>query len=65
MSENINTILKERCYDEVIEEFNNITLRELKSLVTLSIDTQKRIDGLIISRAETKFENLPEIQSKD
>lgn len=61
MSNNINVILKERCYAEAIDEVDNMTLKQLKSVINIDLKTQEQIDGYTIAKAEQKFDNLPDV----
>lgn len=61
MSNEANVVLKERCYAEAIEEVDNMTLKQLKSVIEIHPDTQQHIDGYIIAKAEQKFDNLPDV----
>ena len=42
MSNEANVVLKERCYAEAIEEVDNMTLKQLKSVIKIHPDTQQR-----------------------
>ena len=61
MSNAANVVLKERCYAEAIEEVDNMTLKQLKSVIKIHPDTQQQIDGYTIAKAEQKFDNLPDV----
>ena len=61
MSNEANTILKERCYDEALTEVNKMRLGELLSVIQLSSETLYQIESLIITKAKHKYEELPDM----
>tara|TARA_X000001388_G_C2137447_1_gene87358 strand:- start:118 stop:318 length:201 start_codon:yes stop_codon:yes gene_type:complete len=61
MSHEANTILKERCYDEALNEVNNMRLARLLTLIQVDPNTMKQIEALIEAKAQHKYEELPDI----
>ena len=59
--EEANTILKERCYDEALNEVNNMRLARLLTLIQVDPNTMKQIEALIEAKAQHKYEELPDI----
>ena len=57
----INTVLKEKCYDEALSEVNSMRLGQLISVIKFSSETLGQIENLIIKKASDKYANLPDV----
>tara|TARA_R100001510_G_C7573794_1_gene149246 strand:+ start:567 stop:764 length:198 start_codon:yes stop_codon:yes gene_type:complete len=57
----INTVLKEKCYDEALSEVNSMRLGQLISVINFSSETLRQIENLIIKKASDKYANLPDV----